>query len=143
MTGKGRDERPGSRGQKHLLCGDLLSVYVNDIGVMKTGPAVNNCGSRVVQKPLINRIKAGYLSFFVIAQGGPVKLHVLSTPPEASRIGKAFTVFACVHIELFRHTADVDTGASHVAILYHRYSCPEGGRRSSGPHSPRACTNDQ
>ena len=135
--------RRATRRNQNVFRRECLAVHFDRVRIQQPRPAFDNFDTRAVKQLYINAIEPRNLCRTIGLQNRPFKLWCLACPSKPMRLFKRLGIVRCIAVKLFRNTADVDAGATHVGYLGKSDLCATLGCHATSTYAAAATTDDE
>src|SRR5690606_30721058 len=135
--------RPAAHGNQDVLGAVAYAGHVDMVGIDQPCVPFEQLHATVHQQVAVDAIETLDFTILVADQRRPVETRLLDLPAETRRQAEVFVQVRAVHHELFRHTANIDTGAAQVAAFGYRHARAKTGSKARCAHAAGTGTDDK
>src|SRR5690606_12114168 len=137
------NKRPATGGDDNTLRREGLVSNGNGMGVNQLRSAVHQSHPGRCQQIMIDAIEAGDLGILVLDQTLPIELRLGQVPAITLGITEVLGEMGRIGEQLFRHTANVDTGTAEIQVFGYRHPRTKSSRHAAGAHTTRSGTDNE
>ena len=111
------------------------------MSIQKRRAGIEGSHTCIAQQAAINARKPRHFGVSCRRQLRPIMPVIFKRPPKSRRIFRPGAIFGGIHHDLFRHAADIHTGAAPEAFFRNTHPRPMAGGNTRGAHPTRTTTN--
>ena len=126
---------PAAGGNQYVFGAVALTAKLNTVCVDNTCMAFQQGHATVHQQVTVDAIEPFNFAVLVGDQGSPVEFRAAQCPAESLGLLEVLGEVRAVHQQLFRHTANVDTGAAQVAAFSNGHPRAEARSKARRTHT--------